>query len=373
MNRNSSVRVAGIAAVSLTVALGLSSCGASNEDSGSTTTTTSGGSGTTPLSGELNGAGSSAQEAAMAAWKAGFQTANPDVTVNYDPAGSSAGREQFIAGQILFAGSDSYLSEDEAAAAAKKCGGAAIEYPVYVSPIALIYNLPGVDTLQLSPENIAKIFSGSITTWDDPAIAADNPDASLPSTDITPVHRSDGSGTTANFTDYLDKVDPADWTGGVTDEWPLKTGEGAEGTSGVVDAVTQGEGTIGYADESQAGDLGQVAVKVGSGYVTPSQEAASAILDESKPVSGRDAATDLAMDVNRTSTTADVYPIVLISYQLVCSTYGSQDEVDLVKGFGSYVISEDGQSAANEQAGSAPITDALRQKAQSAIDSITVK
>lgn len=370
MKRNLLPRAATLGAVSLTAALALSACGAANEDTGDDTS--SGDS----LSGELNGAGSSAQETAMGAWKKGFQDANSAVTVNYDPAGSSGGREQFIAGGVQFAGSDSYLSDDELAAAEDKCGGPAIEYPVYVSPIAVIYNLEGVDDLQLSPTTLGAIFNGDITTWDDPAIAADNPDADLPGDDITPVHRSDGSGTTANFTDYLDQASGGSWTGGATDEWPIKgsgAGEGADGTSGVVAAVQNGAGTIGYADESQAGELGQAAIKVGDSYVNASADAASAILDESTPVEGRDPATDLAIAVNRTSTTEGVYPIILVSYQMVCSTYESQDEVDLVKAFGSYVISEEGQSAAASAAGSAPITSALRDSAQKAIDSIAVK
>ncbi len=374
MKSTSMPRTLMLGTVSLTVALGLTACGASNEtSSGSTDTTTTGGSTSAPVSGDLNGAGSSAQEAAMAAWKAGFQTANPDVTVNYDAVGSSGGREQFLAGGVQFAGSDSYLSDDELAKAQKPCGGPAIEVPVYVSPIAIIYNLPGVDSLQLSPETVAQIFAGKITTWDDPAIAADNPDATLPSTTIAPVHRSDGSGTTANFTDYLDQVDPTDWTYGPTDEWPIKSGEGAEGTSGVVAAVTQGEGAVGYADASQAADLGVASIKVGSAYVAPSADAASKILDESKPVPGRDSNTDMALAVNRTSTTSGVYPIILISYQMTCSTYADQGTVDLVKAFESYVVSADGQDAAAQQAGSAPITDALRTQAQAAIDTIAVK
>jgi phosphate transport system substrate-binding protein len=188
------------------------------------------------------------------------------------------------------------------------------------------------------------------------------------------VHRSDGSGTTANFTDYLDQASGGSWTGGATDEWPIKGaagGEGAEGTSGVVAAVQEGAGTIGYADESQAGDLGQAAIKVGDSYNLPSAEAASAILDESKPVGGRDSATDIAIQVNRTSTTEGVYPIILVSYQMVCSKYGSEDEANLVKAWGSYVVSEEGQTAAASAAGSAPITDSLREQAQAAIDTIS--
>jgi phosphate transport system substrate-binding protein len=371
VKRTSLARMSMLGGASLVLALGLSACGAGNEDNSGDGGSSSGGD---SVSGTLNGSGSSAQEAAIGAWSSAFQTANTGVTVNYDASGSSAGREQFIAGGVQFAGSDAYLTDDELASAQKQCGGPAIEYPVYVSPIAIVYNLPDVDKLQLSPQTLAQIFAGKVTKWNDPAIAAENQGATLPDTDINPVHRSDGSGTTDNFTDYLDAVDSMDWTAGETDEWPKGLGgEGAEGTSGVISAVQQGEGSIGYADFSQAGDLGVASVKVGSSYVMPSADAASKILDESKPVSGRDTATDLAIDVNRTSTTDGVYPIILVSYQLVCSKYDDQATADLVKAWGSYVISADGQDAAASAAGSAPITDKLRAEAQKAIDSITTK
>lgn len=377
MNRTPLSSAALLGTLSLSVALGLSACSASNEktssgsttSAGTTTSSDSGGSGA-QMSGTLNGAGSSAQEAAMAAWKQGFQGANPGATVNYDAVGSGSGREQFIAGGVQFAGSDSYLTTDEVAAAKETCGSDPIEVPVYVSPIAVIYNLQGVSELQLTPQTLAQIFAGKITSWDDPAIKVENPGASLPSTSITPVHRSDDSGTTANFTDYLSKVAKSDWTYPADDTWPTKGGESADGTSGVVSAVTQGDGAIGYADASQAADLGQALIKVGSQYVRPTQQAASAVLSESTPVSGR-GSTDMAMDVKRTTAKAGVYPIVLISYQITCSTYDSKATADLVKGFESYVTSSAGQDAASQQAGSAPITDALRQKAQKAIDTIS--
>ncbi len=363
---NSLPRACVVGAISLTVALGMSACGASNEDDNG------GGGSDTALSGELNGAGATSQEASMAAWRAGFQGDNPDVTVNYDAVGSGGGREAFLAGGVLFAGSDSYMDDDELGQAVDTCSGDPIEIPVYVSPIAVIYNLPGVDDLQLTPSTVAQIFAGTITSWDDPAIAADNPDADLPGDEITPVHRSDESGTTANFTDYLSQAASSDWTHGSVETWPIKSGEAADGTSGVVAAVKGGDGTIGYADESQAGDLGKALIGVGAEFVGPTADAASAVLDESTPVSGR-AETDQAIDVNRTTDAGGVYPIVLVSYHIACTTYDSQEKVDLVKGFESYVISEDGQNAAADAAGSAPITDAIREKAQTAVDAISVK
>lgn len=364
MNRKS-LRIAAPAVTALALAVSLSACGAANED----TSTAGSSDATTNLSGTLNGAGSSAQEAAVGAWKAGFQTANPDVTVNYDPAGSGAGREQFIAGGVAFGGSDAYLADDELTAAGERCGGDVIEIPTYVSPIAVVFNLDGVDELNLDPKTIGSIFAGTITSWDDPAIVATNPDAELPSGKITPVHRSDDSGTTKNFTDYLDQASDGGWTDGPIETWPIQGGEAAEGTSGVISAVKNGSGTIGYADESQAGDLGKVKVKVGESFTDPTPEAAAKSIDAATPVSGR-SATDLALDLDRNSATEGVYPIVLVSYQLACQTYEDAATADLVKGWLSYVVSSEGQAAAADAAGSAPLTSDFTTKAVAAIDTI---
>ena len=355
-------RTAAPAALALTLALGLAACGAGNE----TSPDAEGGDG---VAGTLDGAGSSAQESAVASWKKAFQTENPEATVNYDPVGSGGGREQFIAGGVAFAGSDAYLDDDELTQAQERCSGAIVEVPTYVSPIAVIYNLEGVDELNLSAKTIGGIFQGDITTWDDEAIKADNPDADLPSTDITPVHRSDDSGTTKNFTDYLDQASEGAWKEGEIETWPIKGGEAAEGTSGVVSAVKGGEGTIGYADESQAGDLGQAKVKVGEEFVEISPEAAAKVLDTATPVEGRDE-TDIAVDVKRDSTDSGVYPIVLVSYQIACQTYEDAEQAELVKSWLTYVTSAEGQSAAAEGAGSAPLSEEFTTKVQAAIDTI---
>ena len=226
----------------------------------------------------------------MDAWRAGFQKANSGVTVNYDPSGSGAGVEKFNADGVDFAGSDSALDEEkgEIAAAKKRCGADAIEVPNYISPIAVVFNLEGVTELQLSPETISNIFNGKIKTWDDAAIKADNPDAKLPSTKIDPVHRSDESGTTKNFTDYLEKAGGGAWTYPSDKVWPIKSGEGANQTSGMVSAVGGGKGTIGYADLSQVGDLSSAKIKVGDQWVEPSSEGAAKAV-ESSPLAGRSA------------------------------------------------------------------------------------
>ena len=348
--------------------LSLAACGASNEggsDSGS------GGSTAEQLSGDLVGAGSSAQQAAMQAWQAGFNSEQPGVNFSYDPVGSGGGREQFLAGAVDFAGSDSALSDEELTSAAEVCGDAGVfELPNYISAIAVVYNLDGVDDLNLSPATIAGIFSGAITTWNDPAIAADNPDAQLPSTAVTPVHRGDKSGTTKNFTDYLDKTAGDVWTGGAVDEWPISGGEAANGTSGVIASVGSGQGTIGYADESQAGELGIANIKVGEEFVAPSSEGAAAVVANSDPVEGR-GDYDFAISVNRETTSADEYPIVLVSYHIGCVEYDDPAKADAVKAFETYVISEEGQQAAADAAGSAPISGDLRDQAQTAVDAIT--
>lgn len=363
MNRKT-LRSAAPAAAALTLVLGLSACGAANEEPAG-----SGGS-DEGISGTLNGGGASSQEAAVAAWQSGFQTANPDATVNYDPIGSGGGREQFLAGGISFAGSDAHLDDDELAKALERCGSDIVEVPVYVSPIAIMYNLPGVDELNLTPKAIGGIFEGTITSWDDPAIADENPDADLPSSAITPVHRSDDSGTTENFTEYLEATSDGAWSAGAVETWPVDGGEAAEGTSGVVSAVTNGNGTIGYADASQVGDLSTANVQVGDEFVPYSPEAAAATLDASSPVDGR-AETDIALTIDRTVDAAGVYPIILVSYQIACQTYDDADEAERVKAWLSYVASDEGQKASAEGAGSAPLSPDFASKVQAAVETIS--
>jgi phosphate transport system substrate-binding protein len=353
------------AVIAVTAAIALSSC-ATNEGGAAPSESAS------TLSGNLVGAGASSQDAAQQSWIAGFQTANPDVTIDYDPSGSGAGRETFLEGASDFAGSDRAFKDEELAAGGfKKCAAdsSIVELPLYISPIAVIFNLEGVDSLDLDAATVAGIFAGTITNWNDPAIAATNPDATLPDLAITPVHRSDDSGTTENFTEYLGAAAADVWTWEADGVWPFEGGEAAQGTSGLVDAVSNGNGTVGYADASRAGDLGTVSIKVGDEFVPYSPEAAAAIVDASPFAEGR-AEGDLAIEIDRTSEEAGVYPIVLVSYLIACGQYEDPANVDLVKGYLSYIASPEGQDAAAADAGSAPISDSLREKITAAIDSI---
>ncbi|MEJ5866799.1 phosphate ABC transporter substrate-binding protein PstS [Pseudokineococcus sp. 5B2Z-1] len=354
------------------LALTLAACSASNEPGsgsggGSTGGSTSGG----DAASTINGAGASTQQAAFQAWSVNFQEAE-GTAVNYQPVGSGDGRTQFLSGGVDFAGSDAYLDDEELAEADERCTDGAIDLPVYVSPIAIAYNLEGVEDLQLSPAVLAGIMAQDITTWDDPAIAELNPDAELPAEPITPVNRSDDSGTTENFTEYLDAAAPDAWTYGVVETWPVAGGEAAQGTAGVVQAVSNGSGTIGYADASQveSSGLSAATIQVGGEFVGPTPEAAAAILDNSTRVEGRPEG-DIAIDLDRTTAEAGTYPIVLVSYQIACKGYEDPAVGEAVAAFIGYVASEEGQQAAAEQAGNAPISEQLRSDIMDSLELVT--
>ena len=184
----------------------------------------------------------------------------------------------------------------------------------------------------------------------------------LPAAHITPVHRSDDSGTTDNFTDYLHQTAGSVWTNVAGETWPYKSGEGAEGTSGVVQAVTNGAGTIGYADASQVGKLSVASIKVGSSYQAPTTAAAAKAASTAKTLPGR-SSTDMALAIDRTSTASGSYPLTLISYFMACPSYSSSNAADLVKGYGTYAVSSAGQESAGKVAGSAPLPSNLSQQA----------
>ena len=342
-------RVATIAAAGAATALLLTACA---------------GGGNGSLSGDLAGAGASSQGSAQKAWIASFQTSNPDVNITYDPAGSGAGRTQFIDGGVAFAGSDSYLSDDELKKTFAACAANTkpFEVPAYISPIAVVYNVAGVSKLNLDASVLAKIFAGKITKWNDAAIVALNAGVTLPDLAITAVHRSDDSGTTKNFTDYLNKVVPADWANKADGIWPFKTGEGAQGTSGVITAVKNGKGTIGYADLSKAGDLGVANIKVGSTFVAPTEAGAAKALEVSTAIEGRDKA-DMAYKLNRTTVEAGAYPLVLVSYLIGCQEYKDAKWAPLVKAYVGYIVSDAGQAEAAKAAGAAPLTAAMAKQA----------
>ncbi len=371
----------GAAVLAGLTALTLAACGSDNTGSG-TGSTPAGGAATTAaapatpavtVTGTLNGGGSSAQANAQKAWVAGFQTANSGATVNYSSTDSGSGRTGFIQGSLDFAGTDAALSADELTKAQARCNsGAALDLPVYISPIAVAFNIQGVKTLNLKPATVAKIFAGQITTWNDPAITADNPGVSALTGPITVAHRSDDSGTSKNFQDYLSKTAPDVWTYKVGNTWPVQVGQGGNGTQGVVQIIQGGSGTIGYIDASALGALGSAALGVGSAFVGPTADAAAKAVDAS-PLDSTRAANDIVVNIDRKTTAAGAYPAVLVSYLAVCNTYDTQAKADLVKAYATYVAGSDGQNAAATAAGSAPISSDLASKVAAAIGAIKAK
>jgi len=359
----------GPAALVGALALTLAACGTDAPAAGPDAE--AGRAGETALSGALVGAGASSQESAMQAWIAGFQAAHPDVTVAYDPVGSGGGRTQFVEGGTDFGGTDAALDEEEWAAAEARCApGIPLEVPLYVSPIAVAFNLPGIDSLTMSPETIAGIFGGRITAWDAPEIAEANAGVDLPALPITPVHRSDESGTTENFTEYLAAAAGDAWPHEPSGTWPLAGGQSAQGTSGVVQTVQAAEGAITYADASKVGGLGTVAVLVGGAAVPYSPEAAAAVVDASPLAEGRGEGS-LVRDLERDTTASGVYPIVLVSYTLACTAYEDPGTAALVREFLTYAASEEGQRAAADAAGSAPISDGMRADVMALVERIS--
>ena len=377
-------KLVSLAALGLVGGLALAGCGGASDEGnggngGGGGASDNGGAsagGYAELTGNLAGSGASSMQNAQTAWTESFMglvgAEGGDLTVTYDPTGSGTGREQFLSGQVKFAGTDAALDEEELAASTEVCNDEqAFNLPVYISPIAVVFNLEGVESLNLSAEVIGGIFAGDITNWNDPAIADLNPDAELPDLDIVPVHRSDDSGTTENFTEYLSKNAPDAWTHGPIETWPIDGGQSGDGTSGLISTVEGGNGTIGYADASQAGNLGTANIQVGEEFVEYSSEAAAKAVDVSPREEGREE-NDIVVELDRTTEESGVYPIVLISYLALCGSYADSAEGEAVKAYASYIISEEGQQAGLENAGSAPISDELRTEAQAAIDGITV-
>jgi phosphate transport system substrate-binding protein len=323
----------------------------------------------------LNGGGATSQAVAEQTWRANYQKANSGTAINYEEVGSGTGVTNFTSKAYSFAGSDAYLTTEQLAAAKTTCGADVIEVPAYVSPIAVAFNLSGVTSLNLDAKTIADIFNGTITKWNDSAITQQNPGTKLPNTAISTVHRSDESGTTFNFTDYLNKASSGTWSDAAATVWPasITSGQGLEGTSGVIGGLTDTDGAIGYADDSAvkaAKTLGVVSIKVGKSYNAPSASGAAQVLAASPAAPGRPA-TDMATDIDRTASAKGDYPLMLASYLLACPTYSDANTADMVKGYLSYVVSSQGQQDAAAVAGSAPLDPKLSRKATAIVSKIS--
>ncbi|GAB3801351.1 phosphate ABC transporter substrate-binding protein PstS [Humibacter antri] len=359
---------AAVGAVALASALALTACSGNGGDPGSTSSSTASASADySSLSGTITAGGSSAQANVQAAWTAAFQAQASGVKVNYDKSqGSGGGVTNWLNGSYDFAGSDAALSAEQFAQAKKTCGpDGAVNIPVYLSGVSIVYKLDGVSSLNLDAKSIASIFAGKITTWNDPAIKALNSGVNLPAIPISVVHRSDGSGTTANFTTYLHQQAPAVWAWDASTAWPNNVGSGQQGGSGVVNTVEAGTGTIGYADQSSIGKATQASIEVGSSgkFVQYSEAAATKSLAQSGQITPQ-GVDDLTVTLDTTKITdTTAYPIPLLSYDILCKKFKSADQSKITAAYLGFVVSKTGQEIGAKNAGAAPLPDSFLTKA----------
>src|SRR3954469_8974110 len=359
----------GIAAGALLTVTALAACSSSGskKDSGG-----SGGGDVACSSGNLNAEGSTAQANAMTAWINAYEKKCSGAKINYNPTGSGAGVSQFNANQVDFAGSDSALdpTKGEVAAAQKTCGSTPLDLPMVIGPIALGFKLKGVDKLVLTSDLITKIFTGKITKWNDPAIAGKNSGVTLPSTNISVIYRSDASGTTANFEKYLAATAPTDFTATPAKDNANKVfkGQGKAGSQGVASAIGATEGSIGYIEYSFAvnASLPTASIDTGSGAVAVSKDTASKALEDAQVVGTGD---DLSLKINYATKAPGAYPIVLATYEIVCTKYKDAAIGTFVKNFLTYT-STDGQSLL-ASLGYAPLPTSLQAKVKASVAKIT--
>ncbi|WP_033281348.1 phosphate ABC transporter substrate-binding protein PstS [Streptomyces sp. NRRL F-525] len=371
MNR----RALTLGALAVSGALALTACGSddnggsSSSSSSSTANASSANCGTAKKGQQLLADGSSAQKNAIDAWVKAFSQAC-GVQINYKGGGSGAGVTSFNQGQLAFAGSDSALKPEEVTASKKVCsGGQGIDLPMVGGPIALGYNVPGVDNLVLDAPTLAKIFDSKITKWNDPAIKALNKSATLPDLKIQAFHRSDESGTTDNFTKYLIATTPANWKYSGGKAWQAKGGQSAAGSAGVAAGVKQTSGAIGYFELSYVGDgVKPVSIDTGaSAPVAPSTDSATKDIADAKIVG---TGSDLKLQLNYNTKAEGAYPITLVTYEIVCDKGNKADTLPATKAFLTYIASEEGQKVLST-IDYAPIPDAIITKVRSTIASIS--
>ncbi|ORV41078.1 phosphate-binding protein [Mycolicibacter engbaekii] len=366
---------AGLALVAAAMTgLALSGCG-SDDNSASATSTgiTTGAADSAECSGKstLTAEGSTAQQNAIAVFNQVWGKQCAGKNLSYNPTGSGAGREQFIAGHVDFAGSDSPLSQAQVAEAAARCGqNPAWHLPLVFGPVSIAYNLDGVDNLVVNGDVLAGIFSGGITRWDDPALVALNPGTQLPAMDITPIYRSDSSGTTDNFQKYLSAAAPQAWTKGEGSEFQGGVGEGAQKSAGVVQAVQSTPGAVGYVEKGFADQAGLLSALIdsGSGAVAATDDTAGAAIQSAGFLS--EDSNDMRLDLRSLYGTkqAAAYPLVLVTYEIVCSKGYDADTSAGVKSFlRSASTSGQGELAA---AGYVRLPDQLKRRLSAAIDAI---
>ena len=352
------------------LAFGAAACGSddTNPSSGGSGGSSSSGGGTAKAGGSINGAGATFPAPVYQEWAARFKE-DQGTTVNYQGIGSGGGIAQFSAGTVDFGATDSAMKDDEITTAQKK-GSDPVHVPTVLGAVTVSYNVDGVDQgLKLDGKTVADIFLGKVKKWNDPEIAGQNSGASLPSTNITVCHRSDESGTTANFTSFLTDYSSTWKSGPGTDKsvkWP--TGTGAKGNDGVAGCVKQTKGAVGYVEQAYAlqNKFTTAAIKNKAGqYVEPSLQATSASAEGVTPPEDLRFST-----INAESPQA--YPISAITFLLVwqdgCKAGQNATQAKLVKNWLTYALGA-GQQVA-PQLEYAPLPDNIKTKAQAKVDGL---
>ena len=358
----------------------LTACGSdSNTASSSSSGASAGGAGGSSIAcggkKSLKASGSSAQANAVTRFVTAYEAACPGFTLNYTSSGSGAGVKEFIGGQTDLGGTDSPLNADkgEVAKAKERCGGSdAWNLPVVFGPIAITFNAPGVDSLVLDGPTAAKIFSGAVSSWDAPEIAALNPGKTLPAQPIVVIFRSDESGTTDNFQKYLTAASNGAWEKGAGKTFNGGTGEGAKGNEGTSAAIKSTPGSITYNEWSFAKNQGlsiaQIITSAGPDPVTLSVDSVG------KSIAGvkiKGEGNDLVLDTSTfyKPTETGAYPIVLGTYSVVCSKYPDAEVAPAVKAFLSVALGK-GQEGLTDN-GYIPVPDSFKSKLTAAINAIS--
>ncbi|MFB6521140.1 phosphate ABC transporter substrate-binding protein PstS [Streptomyces sp. NPDC056401] len=375
LQRKNMLRASALGALVVSGALVLTACGSDDN-----TKTDAGASGKPSAAvgdikcddakGKLLASGSSAQKNAVDLWVKAYMAACPGIEVNYKSSSSGEGIVAFNQGTVGFAGSDSALKPEAVEESKKICtGGQGIDLPMVGGPIAIGFNVAGVDKLVLDAPTLASIFNDKIKKWDDEAIKKLNPGVTLPSTAIQAFHRSEDSGTTENLGKYLKAAAPEAWTYEAAKKWPAPGGQAASGSAGVASQVKAVDGAIGYFELSYASSQSIKTVDVATGAATPVKatgENASKAIAAAK-ISGT--GDDLALKLDYATKAEGAYPIVLVTYEIVCDKGNKPESLKAVKSFLNYTASDAGQKILLEN-GYAPIPAEINAKVREVLAKI---
>ena len=319
----------------------------------------------------LKASGSTAQANAMARFVKAFEQACPGQTLDYTANGWGAGISEFTGNQTDFGGSDSELLPPEYAAAQQRCGSPAWNLPVVFGPIAISYNVQGVNSLTLDGSTAAKIFNGAIAAWNDPAIAALNSGVNLPAEPIRVIFRSDESGTSDNFQKYLDTASNGAWGKGAGKTFKGGVGEGAMGNDGTAAAVKRTEGAISYNEWSFAQEqhlgVAKIITSAGPDPVAITADSVGKTIASAYIIKeGNDLPLDTISFYRPNQPGA--YPIVLATYEIVCSKYPDPQVGTAVKAFLQSTIGA-GQNGLADN-GYVPIPDSFKSRLSTAVNAI---